>query len=187
MNRPVGPFGPRHAHAIKHGTAHRKKSAADDEKGADMPTGKLFTVTLDGDTARVVKLEWVDASGTRRELSDEEKTQMLGENRETALEALLTRAFEAGIQIALEDTHASLEELDEADESEASEEDALRRLLLKRLIERSSMKGLLDREVLTRAILETLIQQSTNETAATNGPTPGATADRTALARNDRH
>jgi hypothetical protein len=187
MNGPVGPLGPRHAHAGKHGATHRRKSAASDDKGTDVPAGKLFTFTLNGDTARVVKLELIDASGAHRELSEDEKAQMLGENRESALEALLTRAFEAGIQIALEDTFATLEEPDEADEPEASEEDALRRLLLKRLIERSSMKGLLDRDVLTRAILETLIQQSTNEPAATNGPSPGATADRTTHTRNDRH
>jgi hypothetical protein len=187
MNGPVGPFGPRHAHAIKHRASHGKKSASNHEKTADVPTGRLFAFTVDGDTARIVKLEVLDASGTRRELSEEERTSMLAAGRESALEALLTRAFEAGIQIALDDTLATLAESDDTDESETAEEDALRQLLLKRLIERSAMKELLDREVLSRALLETLIQHATNEPGATNGPNPGVTADRTAHARTDRH
>jgi hypothetical protein len=186
MNGPVGPVGLGHAQAPKPGS-HRKKGASHQDKALELPPGKLFTFTLNGDTARIVKLELLEASGVRRELSEEEKTQILGASRESALEALLARAFEAGIQIALEDTFATLEEPDDADESAASEEDTLRRLLLKRLMERSSMKGLLDREVLTRAILDTLIQQSMKEPAATAGEATGTTADRTAHARNDRH
>lgn len=187
MNGPVGPVGSGHAHANKHRVSHRKKTASNDEKTRVVPTGRLFAFTLDGDTARILKLELLEASGTRRELSADEKSQMLGESGESALEALLTRAFEAGIQIALEDTFATLEESDDTDEPEAPEDDALRRLLLKKLIERSAMKDLLDREVLTRAILKTLIQHSTNEPTATTGQGTGETADRTAHARTDRH
>src|SRR6185503_11536333 len=98
MNGPVGPLGSGHAHPTKQGTSNRKKSASSGEKTLNVPSGKLFTFTLDGDTARIVKLELLDASGTRRELSEEEKTQMRGELGESALEALLERAFEAGIQ-----------------------------------------------------------------------------------------
>src|SRR5690349_7446452 len=133
MNGSVGPFGPRHAHSLKRRAAHRKESVSNDEKTVNVPTGKQFTFTLDGDTARLVKLEVVEASGERHELSEDEKTQMLSETRESALEALLARAFEAGIQIALGDTRATLEESDDADESEAPEDSALRGLLLKQL------------------------------------------------------
>jgi hypothetical protein len=134
-----------------------------------------------------VKLELLDESGTPRELSPDERSQILGESAESTLDVLLTRAFEAGIQIALDDTLAGMADSDDAEESDVSEDDTLRELLLKRLIERSSMKELLDHEVLTRAIVRTLIQQSTNETAAKNGPTQRATADRTTHPRTHRH
>lgn len=184
MNGPVGPVGLGHAHGKA--ASHRRKGASHEAKAAEALTGKLYTFTLNADTAQLVKLELQDEHGTRRELSPDEKTKILGAGGESALEALLARAFEAGIQIALEDTLAELDD-DEGEESDAPEEDALRRLLLKRLIERSSIKGLLDREVLTRAMLATLIQQAMNSPAADAGKTTGAPADRTAHARTDRH
>lgn len=129
----------------------------------DQSTTKLLAFTIDANTAQIVKLESLDASGGRHELSDEEKTSLAQHAGEGRLEEVLEQAFEAGIDCVLG--------ADEADSSKESEQEAkLRHLLLTPLIEHSRAKRLLQREVLNRAMLETLIQHSVKSEAA---PAPG--------------
>jgi hypothetical protein len=142
--------------------------------------GKLFAFTIDANTAQVVKLETLDESGGRRELSEEEKASLahaVGEGAD--LEEFVEKAFEAGIACVLgEDQHQQ-----KADE--APDEAELRHLLLTPLIEHSSVKSLMQREVLNRAILGTLLQRATKKAsaAAETEPPPGPQADRAAPAR----
>jgi len=140
--------------------------------------GKLFTFTIDAGTGQVVQFEALDASGARHELSDEERANLARQGNER-LEKALEEAFAAGIDCVLGGE-------DGQDESEASEQEAqLRHLLLAPLFRHSSAKRLLQREVLDRAILGTLIQHSVKPPAAasTDGPTTGVDPDRAAATR----
>jgi hypothetical protein len=121
----------------------------------DQPVHRLMTVTItiDADSAEVVRIEGVDATGSRHELSDEEKTSLMNERREERLAAMVEQAFEAGIAAVL--GH------EEEETTEETPEDAeLRRELLAPLLERSGLGHLTERTALNRAILGTLIEHS---------------------------
>jgi hypothetical protein len=138
--------------------------------------GKLFAFTIDADTAQIVKLESLDASGARHELSEEEKASLAGEGSE-GLEELVARVFEAGIACVL----GGDEREDKAEEP--AEEAELRHMLLTPLIEHSPARRLIQREALSRAILGTLIQQATKAPAeAESSPSAGVQSGRAAPA-----
>ena len=139
---------------------------------------KLFAFTIDANTARIVKLETLDASGARHELSEEEKASLPREENAKGLEDVVERAFEAGIACVLGGEEPQ-------EKSEESAEDAeLRHMLLTPLIEHSPAKRLIEREALTRAILGTLIQHATKPAAdAESSSTAGLPSDRAASAR----
>jgi hypothetical protein len=176
-------IGPRHGGNARPRTAHRRKSAQPEqpeEKVEETAAGRLFTFTIDADTASIVKFELLDPSGARHEPSDEEKATLAHEARAGALEQVLTSAFEAGIACAL-----GWETVEESGEGEDSDEErTLRRLLLERLIEHSELKGTLQRNVLDRLILESLIQHSIDQPPSTAGHSTG-TPDRTAQTRTN--
>jgi hypothetical protein len=160
-----------------------KKSTQKEEKMSEKmaeiaPSAmKLFAFTIDANTAQIVKLETLDASGARHELSEEEKAS-LREGTEGGLEEFVERAFEAGIACVL----GSGEGQDKVDES--AEEAELRHLLLTPLIEHSAARRLMQREALSRAILGTLIQHATKEPAAAeSSPATGTPSERAASAR----
>lgn len=122
---------------------------------ADQPVHRLMTVTItiDADSAEVVRIEGVDATGSRHELSDEEKASLMKERHEERLGALVEQAFEAGIATVLGQ--------EEEETTEETPEDAeLRRELLAPLLERSGLGHLTERTALNRAILGTLIEHS---------------------------
>ena len=77
------------------------------------------------------------------------------------MEAIIEQAFEAGIASVLGD------EGDEDDPMESEKDANLRHLLLQPLIENSAAKRLIRGDVLSRAILKTLIDHAT-------GSRPGA-------------
>jgi len=113
---------------------------------------KLITVTIDANTAQVVRLEALDASGARHELTDEEKANLLKLASKARLEEVVEQAFEAGIACVLGG---------EVPQDNESVEDAeLRHMLLTPLIQHSPAKRLMTREVLNRALLQTLIEHS---------------------------
>jgi hypothetical protein len=134
--------------------------------------GKLFTFTIDASTAQVVRFEALDASGAHCELSDEEKASLARGARE-GLEEAVEEAFEAGIDCVLGGENGR-------DESEESDRDAeLRHLLLTPLIEHSPARRLLQREVLNRVILGTLIHDSmTPPPAGVSNPASTMEAER---------
>jgi hypothetical protein len=185
------PVGPRHNHSLKHkvpvgkvpvGRKNAQKEAKQpkEEKMTDIApsAGRLFTFTIDANTAQVVKLEALDASGASHELSDEEKASLVQAGTEGSLEQFVEQAFEAGIACVL----GSGEGADKAEEP--AEEAELRHLLLAPLIEQSSAKRLMQREALARAILGTLIQHATKAPAAAgSSPTTELQPERAAPAR----
>lgn len=119
-------------------------------------TAGLLAFTIDPRTARIVKLEAFDASGARHELSPDERTSLVrrrGERKRT-LEQVVERAFEAGIACVLDGPT----EADGADES--LEDVELTRQLLLPLIEHSAAGTLIERKVLDRAMLDTLIEHA---------------------------
>jgi hypothetical protein len=146
--------GRRQNSSVKPKVAARQKGSQEEQKMADsdQSAGKLIAFTIDANTAQIVKLESLDATGARHELSDEEKASFVHEGA-GKLEDVLEQAFEAGIDCVLGDGAR--------DEAEESQEDAkLRHLLLTPLLEHSAARRLLQPEVLHRAILETLVQHS---------------------------
>ena len=169
----------RRGNRAKRATPDRKKRVPEEQPMSDTPesTGKpdqspakLLAFTIDPNTAEIVKLESLDANGARHELSDDEKATLVKDANEGSLEEVVEQAFEAGIACVL-DAEPGL------DTSDESEEDAeLRHLLLTPLIERSAAKHLIEREVLNRAILDTLIGSSikTHATADQGSPTAEA-------------
>ena len=161
--------------------ARKEEKMTNDEKMTEIEpsAGKLIAFTIDASTAQVVKLEALDATGERRELSDEEKASLVPAGIEGGLEEFVEKAFEAGIACVLGDDEHQDKAEEPADEAE------LRHLLLAPLIEHSPVKRLMQREALSRAILGTLIQHATTKAPADtgSGPAAGPQADRVAPAR----
>ncbi len=122
--------------------------------------GELLSFTIDPKTGTIVKLEKVDSAGARHELSDADKARLskLHEDGGNPLEALLEQTFEAGIACAF-GGKASPEESREW-MHESAEEAELRRLLLAPLIEHSLAGRLIQPDVLSRAIVASLIRRS---------------------------
>lgn len=123
---------------------------------ADQPNPKLkaITVTVDADTAKVVQVEGLDATGARHELSDDEKASLVTQEKDGRLEELVEQAFEAGIACVLEgDTEPDTTK-------ESATEAELRHILLAPLIEHSAARRLFERTVMDRAVLGTLLEHS---------------------------
>ena len=118
------------------------------------PRPNLVALTIDVDTSRIVKVEKVDSTGGRRDLSDEDAASLTKDNTIPTLEALIEQAFEAGIACVVGDESAQ----DEAPESD--DEADLRRLLLIPLMERTRAHGLQQPEALGKAILASAIAQA---------------------------
>ena len=136
---------------------------ADMEKTAAGPKGRageaqsqrpnLIAFTIDADAGQIVKIEKVDSTGAHRELSDEDKANLVAKKGGPTLETVIERAFEAGIGCLLGEDR----EQDEAQESR--EESDLRHVLVMSLMEKTSAQDLLQHDVLGRAFLETAVQQ----------------------------
>jgi hypothetical protein len=129
------------------------------------PTTTLITLTIDPRTARIVRLEGVDAAGRRHELTAADTSSWLERPQDQSVERLVERAFEAGIACVLDG------DCGPDNPNESREDVELAHRLLVPLIEQSSAKALVARDVLDRAILHTLLERSaTSPTAVTSKP-----------------
>ena len=130
---------------------------------SDQPLSNgLIAFTIDAATGRIVKVERVDSAGAHHELSEDDRAG-LARNAKATLARVVEQAFEAGIDCVLGDQAGKGEK-----ESAESEDDAeLSRALLQSLIEHSAAKRLMQREVQSRAIMGTLIEQAIGLRAAT--------------------
>jgi hypothetical protein len=120
----------------------------------------LFAFTVDAATGRLVRAEAADAAGGRKELSDGEWRSLA--QADATLETIVEQAFEAGIACVLGDAARD----DEPPQSEADAD--LSRALLRSLIERSGARRLMDGDVLSRAIVATLIARAPRVSDATS-------------------
>jgi hypothetical protein len=119
-----------------------------------------LTFTIQVRTGQIVKIESVDSTGAQHELSDEEKTNLAKEKSKATLEDMLEQAFEAGIACMLGDADG------EDDPPESAKDADLRRLLLRPLLEEGAAKRLMQRDILSRAMLTTLIRYATSSRPA---------------------
>jgi hypothetical protein len=127
--------------------------------------GNLVSFTLDPATGQVVKVETLDSNGGRREVSDQEKASLAQQGRER-LEEVLEEAFEAGIDCVLGGGE------DQSENDQSTQDAEIRHVLVAPLIQRSPVNRLWRREVLGRAIVGTLIQQSIQTGSTTQGEVP---------------
>jgi hypothetical protein len=140
------------------------------------PEPNLITITLDTDTGRIVKVEKVDSAGARQDLSDEDAASLTKGNPLT-LAGIIEQAFEAGIACVLGDEPGQ-------DETEESADDAaFSRLLLMPLIERSPAHDLKQPDVLVRALLGSVIEQTTSSRGGESEASPQQEGGSTAKSR----
>ena len=130
-----------------------------------VPDPDLLTVTIHAKTGQIVKIEAVNGTDAHHELSDEEKASLAKEAGKVTLEAIIEEAFEAGMAYVLEDGRDE----DYPTEPESEKDANLRHLLLRPLIENSAARRLIRRDVLSRAILKTLIDQATGSRPGSRG------------------
>ncbi|WP_262265772.1 hypothetical protein [Microvirga yunnanensis] len=141
-HKPAGP--------TRKGGRHASPAAASPE----VPRLDRFAFTMDAKTGEIIQIEGIDATGTRRVLSKDEAISLAQANGRAKLEELLEQVFEAGIACVLGGE-------DEPDDGKEAKEDAeLRQILLKPLIEESPAARLMRRDVLDRAIVDTLLHHS---------------------------
>jgi hypothetical protein len=141
-----------------HPAERRAKSAA--ARDAKAGAAELIVFTLDAGSGKLIEVERVDGAGTRQALSEEQRALLTNSGPDApTLQALLEQAFEAGIDCLLGC------ETGEADLPESPEDAQLSRWLLHSLIAQSDAARLAQPELLQRAILRTLIEQ----TAARSG------------------
>jgi hypothetical protein len=129
------------------------QSGKSNSTGASSPRPERFAFTFDASTGTVITFESVDLAGRRHKLSKSEKADLAKESNGPSVEALLESAFEAGIACILGDGKQG-----KATEHETKDDEDLRRILLKPLIEESSAAQLMRREVLRQAIMQSLIE-----------------------------
>jgi hypothetical protein len=138
------------------------------------PPPRRFAFTLDANTGEIAKIENVDSSGQRRDLSRAERLDLAKELPGVGVEALLEQAFEAGIACLLDD------EVTKEDEKETEEEAGVRQVLLQDLMERTFAAKALRREVLRRAVVQTLIRDTTGSGESESEPPKAQKSERVA-------
>lgn len=138
------------------GEGRKTKASASAEQPAP---GTLVSFTVEAQTGRIVKVESVDPGGARQELTEEARAALARDQARATVEGVVEQAFEAGIDCVLG--------AEDEDAPESDEDADLRRMLLRSLIQRSAAR-LVERDVLRRAIVGSLIRQaaSASETAA---------------------
>ena len=148
------------------------KSASTTQAPSSRPQRLAFT--LDAGTGEIIKIESSDSAGQRRELSKTERLDLAKESRGAGVEALLERAFEAGIACLLDG------EDKKEDGGETEEEAGVRQILLQPLMERTVAARALRRDVLRQAIVQTLIRDVTSSGEPESEPPKSQKSDRAA-------
>ena len=136
------------------------------------PPSRRFAFTLDTSTGEISKIEHVDSSGQRRELSKAERLDLAKESRGVGVEALLERAFESGVACLLDNEDRK------EDESETEEEAGVRQILLQPLMEKTFAAHAMRREILRQAIVQTLIRDIVSSGGSESEPPKAQKLDR---------
>jgi hypothetical protein len=132
----------------------QKKTSQSETHESDTSPRHLLSFTIDATTAHVVKLESLDSAGGHHALTEAEIASLSKDTRRGTFEEALEQAFEAGIACALGDDSNQPRQRVSAKEAE------LRHLLLGLLIEDSKARRLMQRDVIGRAVLGTLIDDA---------------------------
>jgi len=140
--------------------AEARKSKAASATPEQPTSPELVAFTIDAASGRIVNVERVDAGGAHHELSESERAR-LGDANAT-LAHVVEQAFEAGIACVLGD------EAGDPERPESQEDAELSRMLLQSLMARTAIRRLMQRDVLSRAIIGTLIEHAADERAATH-------------------
>lgn len=148
--RPSTPSSPARRASTKADAAHTEPDDRSIETRSDRPAKNYLTVIIDSDTAKVIRVDRVNAAGVAQKLSGDERTKLVSALKDDKLHDLVERAFEAGIACVLGGDQSCAD-------TESPEDAELRRRLLAPLIGRSAVGRLLERGALNRAVLNTLI------------------------------
>jgi hypothetical protein len=132
------------------GTRESPSSRREPSRFGQNEETEQMVVTIGATTGDVVKIEKIDKTGKRDELSEEECAKLAGEDELEEIEAALEEAFEAGIAGALRE-----DDDDELDD----EEKTLRQLLIGGLVRRRPVLLRLRRRSLRRLLLRRLIRR----------------------------
>ncbi|MFL5295304.1 MAG: hypothetical protein ACJ798_02870 [Phenylobacterium sp.] len=122
----------------------------------------LVAVTVEVASGRIVDIERVDAAGARHSLARHQAARLTDGPAAATLQRLFEAAFEAGLDCALG------EETEETDAGQSDEDAELSRMLLRSLLQHSGAGRLMQPDVLSRAIVGTLIEDA----AALSGAAP---------------
>ena len=141
---------------------------------AHAPPPRRLAFTFDASTGEIVKAENVDSGGQRRELSKADKLDLAKEHPGAGVDTLVERAFEAGIASLLD------EEDRKEEESETEDEAGVRRILLKPLMAGTYAIRAARREVLRKAIVQTLIRDVLGSEDSESEPPKSKKSDRAA-------
>ena len=142
---------------------------AEPAKASNTPAGarsERLAFTLDATSGEIIKVENVDSAGQRRELAKPERQELAKERAGIGVEALIEGAFEAGIGCLLGGGDRK------EDESETEDEAGVRRILLKPLMAGTYAIRAARREVLRKAIVQTLIRDVASEDSESEPPKP---------------
>jgi hypothetical protein len=120
-----------------------------------------IVLTLSPTKGEVLKVERIERSGQRHELSDDEFAALAGEDEREDLEAALEEAYAVGVSDALGG--------EEEDEDEEDEEGALRQLILGRAVGRQLLRHGLRRLILRRALRRQLLGEGERRRANGKG------------------
>ena len=111
-----------------------RKGVASFKAGAEEGSEEEQLVVTIAPMGKVVRVEKIDKTAKRHELTEEEWTKLVGGDEVEEIEAALEEAFEAGIAAVLG------EEYEDDGQYEDDEEKALRRLLIAGLLRRRSVQ-----------------------------------------------
>lgn len=103
-------------------------------------------VTIQAPMGAVVRVEKVDKTGKRQEVTEEDWAKLIGKEEVDEIETAIEEAFEAGIAAVLG------EEYEDGDRYEDEEERALRRLLIGGLLRKTVRRRILQRMMATRLL-----------------------------------
>lgn len=151
--------------------SRRDSSKSSKVKQSSQSSGDLITATIDAATGKIVEVKLTDAAGAPGALTTDRRATLSQQSGEATLEDLFEQAFEAGIACVLGD------DAEAAEAGESEDDAALRRQLLRPMIESSAARRLMQKDVLGRAIVGTLIQKTVakaSDSAAPSRPSSAA-------------
>ena len=128
-----------------------RKGVASFKGGADVVGAseeEQVIVTISAPMKTIVRVEKMDKTGKRQELSEEEWAKLVGDDEVETIEGALEEAFEAGVAALLG------EEYEDDEAYEDDEEKAFRRLLIAGLLRRRPVQHrILQRLLVSRLLL----------------------------------